>query len=74
MILITMAENPKIIMRSLKNGTRKTSSLPVTTGFLASSLLKKRNNKKQMLQMKVKREKNEINFIKINVLKILSTK
>jgi hypothetical protein len=69
-----MAENPKIIMRSLKNGTRKTAPLPATTGFLASSLLNKRNNKKQMLQIKVKREKNEINFIKINVLKILSTK
>lgn len=69
-----MAENPKIIMRSLKNGIRKTASLPATTGLLASSLLNKRNNKKQMLQMKVKREKNEINFIKINVLKILSTK
>jgi len=48
--------------------------LPATTGFLASSLLNKRNNKKQTLQIKVKREKNEINFIKINVLKILSTK
>lgn len=74
MILIMIAENPKIIMRSLKNGIRKTASLPATTGFSASSLLNKRNNKKQMLQMKVKREKNEINFIKINVLKILSTK
>jgi hypothetical protein len=69
-----MAENPRIIMRSLKSGIRKTPSLPATTGFLASSLLNKRNNKKQMLQINVKREKNEINFIKINVLKILSTK
>lgn len=69
-----IAENPKIIMRSLKNGTRKTASFAATAGFLASSLLNKRNNKKQMLQIKVKREKNEINFIKINVLKILSTK
>jgi hypothetical protein len=69
-----MAENPKIIIRSLKNGRRETSSLPATTGFLASNRLNKRNNKKQMLQIKVKREKNEINFIKINVLKILSTK
>jgi hypothetical protein len=59
-----MARNPKIMMRSLKNGIRKTTPLPATTGFLASSQLKKRNNKKQMLQMKVKREKNEINFIK----------
>jgi hypothetical protein len=69
-----MAENPRIIIRSLKNGMRKTESLPATTGFLDSSLLNKRNNKKQILQIKVKREKNEINFIKINVLKILSTK
>lgn len=69
-----MAEKPKIIMRSLKNGIRKTAPSPATAGFLASSLLNKRNNKKQMLQIKVKREKNEINFIKINVLKILSTK
>jgi len=69
-----MAENPRIIIRSLKNGIRETASLPATTGFLASSRLNKRNNKKQMLQIKVKREKNEINFIKINVLKILSTK
>lgn len=69
-----MAENPKIMMRSLKNGIRKTTSLPATAGFLASSRLNKINNKKQMLQIKVKREKNEINFIKEDVLKILSTK
>jgi len=73
-MLIRMAENPKIIIRSLKNGRRETASLPATTGFLASNRLNKRNNKKQMLQIKVNREKNEINFIKINVLKILSTK
>jgi hypothetical protein len=69
-----MARNPKIMTRSLKNGMDKTTSLAAMTGFLASMWLKKRNNKKQMLQINVKRKKNEINFIKINVLKILSTK
>ena len=72
--LITIAENPKIITRSLKKGNAITVPFAASTCFLASILLKKRNNKKQMLQMKAKREKNEINFIKINVLKKLSTK
>jgi hypothetical protein len=42
--------------------------------FLASILLIKINIKKQTLQINVNREKNEINFIKNNCLKILSTK
>jgi hypothetical protein len=62
-----IAENPKIIIRSLKKGNGKTPSDVATAGFLASSRLIKINIKKQMLQMKVNREKNEINFIKINV-------
>ncbi len=62
-----MAEKPKIITRSLKKGRGKTASVAATAGFLASSLLIKRNIKKQMLQMNVNLEKNEINFIKINV-------
>ena len=72
--LMMMAENPKIIIRSLKNGNEITVPFAADTVFFASILLKKINNKKQMLQMKVKREKNKINFIKINVLKIMSTK
>ncbi len=62
-----IAEKPKIITRSLKNGRGKTWSDVATDGFLASSLLIKMNIKKQMLQMKVNLEKNEISFIKINV-------
>jgi hypothetical protein len=62
-----IAENPKIITRSLKKGSGKTVSVVATAGFLASSLLMIINIKKQMLQMNVNLEKNEINFIKINV-------
>lgn len=65
--LIKIAEKPKMIMRSLKKGSGKTLPDIATTGFLASSLLIRMNIKKQMLQMKVNLEKNEINFIKINV-------
>jgi hypothetical protein len=54
-------------MRSLKKGSGRTASGAATAGFLASSLLISIKIKKQILQMKVKREKNEINFIKINV-------
>lgn len=50
-------------MRSLKKGNEITVSFAPVTPFLASILLKKTNNKKQMLQMKVNFEKNEINFI-----------
>jgi hypothetical protein len=72
--LITIAEKPKIITRSLKKGSGKTAPGVAATGFLASSLLIKMNIKKQMLQINVNREKNEINFIKNNCLKILSPK
>ena len=72
--LITIAENPRIITRSLKNG--KTTTVPgvPTTGFLASSFEKITNNKKQILQIKVNLEKNENNFIKIKCFEKLSTK
>jgi hypothetical protein len=58
-----IAENPKIIIRSLKKGNATTVPFTASTCFLASILLKKINNKKQMLQMKVTFEKNEIIFI-----------
>ena len=61
--LITIAEKPRIIMMSLKKGKTTTVPRVPTTGFLASNFEKITNNKKQMLQMKVNREKNEINFI-----------
>lgn len=69
-----MAEKPKMIIISLKKGKRVTMSFPVTEGVSASILLNKINNKKQILQIKATLEKNEINFIKVYVLKILSTK
>ncbi|MEO6894512.1 MAG: hypothetical protein ABI136_05710 [Ginsengibacter sp.] len=47
--------------------------VPVT-GLEASIFEKMTNNKKQMLQMKVNLEKNEINFIKISCFERLSTK
>jgi len=50
-------------MMSLKKGKTTTVPRVPTTGFLASNFEKITNNKKQMLQMKVNREKNEINFI-----------
>lgn len=61
--LITIAENPRIIIRSLKNGTADTISLPPVTVFLASILPKKINSRNEMLHIKVNFEKNEINFI-----------
>lgn len=58
-----MAENPSTMTRSLKNGTANTVSLLPVMAFFASILLKKINSKKEMLQIKVNLEKNEINFI-----------
>jgi len=62
-----IAEKPKIITRSLKKGSGKTWPDIATAGFLASSRLIKIKIKKQMLHMKVNLEKNEINFMKLNV-------
>ncbi|HET7116600.1 MAG TPA: hypothetical protein VFI29_08925 [Hanamia sp.] len=59
-----MAENPKIIIRSFKNGIDNTMSLLTVTGFLASRQLKNIKNRKEILQIKVNLEKKEINFIK----------
>ena len=61
-------------MRSLKKGNETTVSFAPVTPFLASILLKKTNNKKQMLQRKVNFEKNEINFIWKDCFKKLSAK
>lgn len=60
---MTIAENPRTITRSLKNGKTDTVSLLPITAFLASILLKKINNKNEILHIKVNLEKNEINFI-----------
>lgn len=61
---MTIAENPKIIIRSLKKGIGKTMPLPAVTAFFASSLLKNTKSKNEMLQIKVNLEKNEMIFIK----------
>ena len=61
--LMTIAENPRTITRSLKNGKTDTVSLLPITALLASILLKKINNKNEILHIKVNLEKNEINFI-----------
>ena len=71
--LIMMAENPKVITRSLKKGTGvKVFESPVT-GFPASTLLKIVNSKNAILQISVNLEKKEMTFI-MNVLKISSAK
>jgi hypothetical protein len=61
--LITIAENPKIIIRSLIKGMGNTVPWPVVAGFFASSLLNKRKSKNEMLHIKVNLEKNEMVFI-----------
>ena len=72
--LITIAETPKIIIRSLKKGTLETASWAWVTGFAASSLLRKIKSKNAMLQIKVNRDKKEITLIRVKSLKIVSTK
>jgi hypothetical protein len=59
-----IAENPKIIIRSLKKGIVNTMSLPEVTVFFASILLKNKKSKNEILQIKVNLEKNEMIFIK----------
>jgi hypothetical protein len=61
--LIMIAENPRVITRLLKKGIESTISLPWETGFFASILLKKINNIKAILQIRVNRDKKEITFI-----------
>mgnify|MGYP001554421500 CR=1 FL=1 len=72
--LIIIAEKPRIIIRSLKKGKAMTVPLAPATCFFASILFKTTNNKKQRLQINVNFDKNEINFIKMIVLKKLSAK
>jgi hypothetical protein len=72
--LITIAENPRMMTRSLKKGNRTTVPGVASGVAFLSNFEKMTNNKKQILQMKVNLEKNEINFIKIVVLKKLSAK
>ncbi len=59
-----MANTPRVMITSLRNGTATTVSRGCTTGFFASSMLKNINNKKATLQMIAKREKKEIIFMK----------
>jgi hypothetical protein len=72
--LITIAETPKIMIRSLKKGIVETVSWLCVTGFLDSNLLRKIKSKKAMLQINVNRERKEITFIGIKSLKIVSPK
>jgi hypothetical protein len=63
---IKIAEKPRTMMRSLKNGI-ETTVPGAPAGFFAASIFEKiTNNRKQILQIKVNLDKNEINFIKIN--------
>ena len=71
---IIIAEKPRIIIRSLKKGKAMTVPFTPATCFFSSILFKTTNNKKQRLQMKVNFDKNEINFIKMSVLKKLLAK
>ena len=71
--LITIAENPKIIIKFLKKGIVATLSAPALAIFFASILPNNTNSRNEILQIKVNLEKNEINFIQ-NVLKILPAK
>ena len=57
MRLMMIALTPNVITRSLKIGTAETLSLIAFAGFFNSSHLKKINNKKAMLQMKVNFDK-----------------
>jgi hypothetical protein len=59
---MTIAEKPSVIIISLKKGTASTVSRPWVTGFFASSLLKKTNNKNAILQINANLEKKEITF------------
>jgi len=51
------AKNPKIIIKSLKNGKATTAPWPATGGLTDCNFEKKANAKKQRLQMKVNLEK-----------------
>ncbi len=63
------AETPNIIIRSLKKGTAITLSLAAFAIFFNSIHLKKRNNKKEILQIKVTFEKNLKSLIIYRVIK-----
>ena len=63
--LIIIAEKPSVITKKKKKGIDSTVSLPLPlTGLRDSILLKKINNKKATLQIRVNLEKKEITFIK----------
>ena len=52
-----MAHIPNVMIRSFKKGTATTLSAPPVTGFFISINLKKTNNSKAMLQIKVNFDK-----------------
>ena len=58
-----MAENPKMIMRSLRNGTVSNAPEPLPACVFASILLKKTSNRKAILHINVNFDKKEIDFI-----------
>ncbi len=58
-----IALKPKVITRSLKNGTAITLSVLPVTGFFISSHLKKINSKNAILQMNVNFDKKFNNLI-----------
>jgi len=62
-MLIAIAVKPSVTIRFFKNGTEPSTSFRSVTGFLISSQRKKTKNKNAILQMNVKREKNESTFI-----------
>ena len=62
--LITIAENPKTIIRFLKKGIVAIASrLSLLIIFFDSIFWNNMNNRNEILQIKVNLEKNEINFI-----------
>lgn len=63
-----MAENPRMIMRSLRKGNDTTVPAGPVGAFVVSIFEKITNNKKQILQMKVNLEKKESHFILNSVL------
>ena len=55
---MTIAEKPKVMIRSLKIGTALSLSSEPFTGLFISIHLKKTNNRKAMLQINVNFDKN----------------
>jgi hypothetical protein len=69
--LITIAENPKVIIASWRKGTGINFSPVALTGLLNSNHLKNANNTNAILQISVNRDKNKITFIRMRYKKLL---